>query len=375
MSSKYKDELGLIVMKNCENFGKSIDSKIMEKRQISESFIIPIEQVRFNNGEGKVVIKDSVRDKDLYILSDVGNHSETYKMFGYENHMSPDDHYQDIKRVISAIRGQADRISVVMPLLYESRQHRRKGRESLDCALALQELQSLGVSTIVTFDVHDPNIQNAVPNSMSFENFYPTNTILKEFIKNEDFDSSDVIFISPDTGAMDRARYYANMFQADVGMFHKRRDLSKIVDGKNPIVAHEYLGRNLTGKTAIVVDDMIASGGSMLDVANDLKQRGAKKVYLISTFAMFTNGFDKFNEAFKSGLFDKLYSTNLTYVDSEVTKMPWYKMVDCSTYASDIIDTLNSSGSISELKNGKQKIIEMLDKKEVRINILILFIL
>lgn len=363
MSSKYKDELGLIVMKNCENFGKSIDSKIMKKRQISESFIIPIEQVRFNNGEGKVVIKDSVRDKDLYILSDVGNHSETYKMFGYENHMSPDDHYQDIKRVISAIRGQADRISVVMPLLYESRQHRRKGRESLDCALALQELQSLGVSTIVTFDVHDPNIQNAVPNSMSFENFYPTNTILKEFIKNEDFDSSDVIFISPDTGAMDRARYYANMFQADVGIFHKRRDLSKIVDGKNPIVAHEYLGRNLTGKTAIVVDDMIASGGSMLDVANDLKQRGAQKVYLISTFAMFTNGFDKFNEAFKSGLFDKLYSTNLTYVDSEVTKMPWYKMVDCSTYASDIIDTLNSSGSISELKNGKQKIIEMLDKK------------
>lgn len=335
----------------------------MKKRQISESFIIPIEQVRFNNGEGKVVIKDSVRDKDLYILSDVGNHSETYKMFGYDNHMSPDDHYQDIKRVISAIRGQADRISVVMPLLYESRQHRRKGRESLDCALALQELQNLGVSTIVTFDVHDPNIQNAVPNSMSFENFYPTNTILKEFIKNEDFDSSDVIFISPDTGAMDRARYYANMFQADVGMFHKRRDLSKIVDGKNPIVAHEYLGRNLTGKTAVVVDDMIASGGSMLDVANDLKQRGAQKVYLISTFAMFTNGFDKFNEAFKSGLFDKLYSTNLTYVDSEVTKMPWYKMVDCSTYASDIIDTLNSSGSISELKNGKQKIIEMLDKK------------
>lgn len=287
----------------------------MQRRSKKDSFIIPTNLVRFNNGEGKAVIEDSVRDKDLYIISDIGNHSMTYKMYGYLNHMGPDEHFMDIKRVISAVRGQADRVTVVMPLLYESRQHRRKGRESLDCALALQELQNLGVSTIVTFDVHDPNIQNAVPTSMSFENFYPTNTILKEFIKN-------------------------------------------------PIVAHNYLGGNLEGETAIVIDDMIASGTSMLEVAADLKERGARKVFLISTFSMFTNGLDGFNKAYEDGLFEKLYSTNLTYVDDNAIKTPWYKQIDCSNYASDIINTLNTSGSISELKNGKQKILTMLENKK-----------
>lgn len=364
MSSKYEDELGLIVMDNCKSFGEKINQNIMQRRSKKNSFIIPTDLVRFNNGEGKAVIKDSVRDKDLYIISDIGNHSMTYKMYGYLNHMGPDEHFMDIKRVISAARGQTDRLTVVMPLLYESRQHRRKGRESLDCALALQELQNLGVNTIVTFDVHDPNIQNAVPTSMSFENFYPTNTILREFIKNEEFDPENVKFISPDTGAMDRAKYYANMFQADVGMFHKRRDYSKIVDGKNPIVAHNYLGGNLEDETAVVVDDMIASGTSMLEVAYDLKQRGAKKVFLISTFSMFTNGLDGFNKAFSEGIFEKLYSTNLTYVDKDVLKTPWYKQIDCSNYASDIINTLNTSGSISELKNGKQKILTMLENKK-----------
>ena len=364
MSSKYEDELGLIVMDNCKSFGEEINQNIMQRRSKKNSFIIPTDLVRFNNGEGKAVIKDSVRDKDLYIISDIGNHSMTYKMYGYLNHMGPDEHFMDIKRVISAARGQTDRLTVVMPLLYESRQHRRKGRESLDCALALQELQNLGVNTIVTFDVHDPNIQNAVPTSMSFENFYPTNTILREFIKNEEFDPENVKFISPDTGAMDRAKYYANMFQADVGMFHKRRDYSKIVDGKNPIVAHNYLGGNLEDETAVVVDDMIASGTSMLEVAYDLKQRGAKKVFLISTFSMFTNGLDGFNKAFSEGIFEKLYSTNLTYVDKDVLKTPWYKQIDCSNYASDIINTLNTSGSISELKNGKQKILTMLENKK-----------
>ncbi len=364
MSSKFQDELGLIVMENCKEFGESINNNLMSRRSKKDSFIIPTDVIRFNNGEGKVVINDTVRDKDLYILSDIGNHSETYKMFGYYNHKSPDDHYQDIKRVISAVRGQADRITVVMPMLYSSRQHRRKGRESLDCALALQELQNLGVNTIVTFDVHDPNIQNAVPTSISFENFYPTNTILKEFIKNEEFDQNNVKFISPDGGAFDRAKFYANMFGADVGMFHKRRDYSKVVDGKNPIVAHNYLGSDLNGKIAIVVDDMIASGSSMLEVAEDLKTRGAEKVFLISTFSMFTNGLDGFNEAFEKGLFDSLYSTNLTYVDPEALKMSWYKQIDCSEYASDIINTLNTSGSVSELKNGKKKILSMLEKKK-----------
>lgn len=362
--SKLDEDLGLIVMGNCKQFGSKVDSYLKSRRDEDKSFIIPIEEVRFSNGEGKVVIDDSVRDRDLYIISDVGNHSMTYKMFGYENHMGPDEHYQDIKRVISAVRGQSARTTVVMPLLYESRQHRRKGRESLDCALALQELQNLGVETIVTFDVHDPNIQNAVPTSMSFENFYPTNTILQDFIKNEEFNTDKVIFISPDGGAMDRARYYANMFQADVGMFYKRRDLSKIVNGKNPVVAHEYLGSDLNGKTAIVVDDMIASGGSMLEVAEDLKQRGAQKVYLISTFSMFANGIDNFNKAYKEKLFEKLYSTNLTYIDEEAKKQEWLKEIDCSSFAGRIIDTLNVSGSISELKNGKQKILTMLDKKK-----------
>lgn len=364
MSGKYHEQLGLIVMKNCWEFGSEINEKIMNKRSAEKSFIIPISEVRFNNGEGKVVINDSVRDRDLYIISDPNNHSITYKMFGYENHMSPDEHFMDIKRVISAARGQAERITVVMPLLYESRQHKRKGRESLDCAVALQELQNLGVQTIVTFDVHDPNIQNAIPNKMSFENFYPTNTILESFIKNEEFNAKDIIFIAPDNGAADRARYYADMFQADVGMFHKRRDFTKIVNGKNPVIEHEFLGRDVNGKTAIIVDDMIASGGSMLEVADELRMRGASKVFLISTFALFTNGIEKFNEAYQKGLFDKLYSTNLTYVDSEVKKQEWFNEIDCSLYASDIIGTLNDSGSISAIKNGKQKILKMLEDKK-----------
>lgn len=365
MIKNQNGELGLIVMKSCKEFGDSIDKNIMTMRDADKSLKIPIEEVRFSNGEGKVVIDDTVRDKDLYIISDVGNHEITYKMFGYENHMGPDEHFQDIKRVISAVRGQAERMTVVMPLLYSSRQHRRKGRESLDCALALQELQNLGVKTIVTFDVHDPNIQNAVPTNMSFENFYPSNTILNDFIRNEDFNPEDVIFIGPDGGAMERARYYANMFQVDVGMFNKRRDYSKIIDGKNPVVAHEYLGRDVNGKITVIVDDMIASGGSMLEVAEEMKRRGAKKVYLISTFSMFTNGIGSFNDAYKEGIFDSLYSTNLTYVDDAARKEPWFKETDCSMYASNIIDTLNQSGSISELKNGKQKILTMLDKKKL----------
>ena len=364
MARGLEEKLGLIVMKNCEEQGKKIEETIKKKRNTNEDYIIPISQDRFNNGEGKVMINATVRDKDLYILSDIGNHSITYDMFGYKNHMGPDEHYQDIKRVISAARGQAERITVVMPLLYESRQHRRKGRESLDCALALQELQNLGVKTIVTFDVHDPNIQNAVPTNMSFESFYPTNEILKSFIKKEDFDPEKVIFISPDSGALDRARYYANMFQADVGMFHKRRDLSKVVDGKNPVVAHEYLGADVKDKVTIVVDDLIASGGSMLDVAEELKKRGAKKTYLISTFALFTEGPKKFCDAHDKGLFDSLYSTNLTYVSDEVKKQEWFKQIDCSKFVAEAIDTLNTSGSISELKNGKQKILKMLDKKK-----------
>lgn len=347
-------------MNNSQEFGKKIDNNLKKIRNKKNSFIIKTEIVRFDNGEGKVVLKDSVRDKDIYILSDIGNYSETYDMYGYINHKSPDDHYQDIKRVISAISNQADRITVIMPLLYESRQHKKKGRESLDCAFSLQELQNLGVNTVVTFDVHDPNIQNAVPTSMSFENFYPTDTILKEFIINEQFNLKDIIFISPDVGAMDRVKYYASVFNSDVGMFYKRRDLTKIVDGKNPVVEHVYLGASVKGRTAIVVDDMIASGGSMLDVADNLIENGAKRVFLISTFSMFTKGIEKFNKAYDEGKFEKLYSTNLTYVDPVVKNVKWFKQVDCSSYVSDVVNTLNMSKSISNLRRKKNEILNIM---------------
>ena len=364
MNCKYKDGLGLIVMDNCYRLGEKIDNNLRLKRNEEKSFIINTEIVRFDNGEGKVVLKDSVRDKDIYILSDIGNYSETYNMYGFTNHKSPDDHFQDIKRVISSISNQADRITVVMPLLYESRQHKKRGRESLDCAFSLQELQNLGVNTIVTFDVHDPNIQNAVPTGMSFENFYPTDTILKEFIINEDFNLSELIFISPDVGAMDRVKYYANVFGSDVGMFYKRRDLSKIVDGKNPVVEHVYLGAPVKGKIAIVVDDMIASGGSMIDVASSLDDMGVKRVFLISTFSMFTKGVDVFKKAYISKKFEKLYSTNLTYSNPEVMEQEWFCQVDCSNYVSDVINTLNMSESISNLRSRNSEILAMINNKK-----------
>lgn len=357
------DDLRLIVLSNCKEFGKKVDQRLQELRGETKSYLVSLDTVRFNNGEGKVKINETIRNKDVYIISDIGNHSETYEMFGYEHHMGPDEHFMDIKRVISAVRGQASNITVVMPLLYESRQHRRKGRESLDCAMAIQELQSLGVKTIITFDVHDPNIQNATP-CLSFENFYPTHTILESFIQRENLDFSNVLVISPDTGAMDRAIFYANMLNADVGMFYKRRDLTKIVDGKNPVVQHEYMGKDVKGKNIIVVDDMIASGGSMLEVAEELKKRGASKVYLVATFALFTSGLEKFNKAYKDGLFDMLYTTNLTYINPKLKKQKWFYDVDCSRFLAKIINVLNRHQSISPLLNGKERILNMIRNKK-----------
>lgn len=357
------DDLRLIVLSNCKEFGEKVDQRLQELRGETKSYLVSIDEVRFNNGEGKMNINETIRNKDVYIISDIGNHSMTYEMFGYKHHMSPDEHFMDIKRLISAIRGQASSISVVMPLLYESRQHRRKGRESLDCALAVQELQTLGVKTLITFDVHDPNIQNAVP-CMSFENFYPTHTILESFIEKETLNFDNLLVVSPDTGAMDRAIYYANMLNTDVGMFYKRRDLTKIVDGKNPIVQHEYMGKDVKGKNVIVVDDMIASGGSMLEVAEELKKRGASKVYLVATFALFTSGLDKFNKAHKDGLFDMLYTTNLTYINPKLKRQKWFYDVDCSKFLSKIINVLNRHQSISPLLNGKEEILKLINDKK-----------
>ena len=281
-------------------------------------------------------------------------------MHGFTNHYSPDDHYQDIKRVILAMCGHAKKITLVMPLLYESRQHRKKGRESLDCAYFLQELSSIGVSEIVTFDVHDPNVCNAVP-LLAFENIYPTNTILEDFIKNNHNDLNNLLIVSPDFGAMERARYFAEMLKCDVVVFYKRSDLSKVIDGKNPIVEHAYMGADVKDKVIIVVDDMIASGGSMLEVAEHLKEKGAKKVYLTATFALFTEGIEKFDQAFHNGLYDKLYTTNLTYVKSEIKNKEWFHEVNCSKKIAEVINTLNKGESISPLMNGKAEFFKKIE--------------
>lgn len=354
-----KDNLGLIILDNVKNLGTEVLESINQIRKNNKEYIIPIKLDRFSNGEGKVKILSSVRDKDIYIISDIGNYDMTYNMHGFTNHYSPDDHYQDIKRVILAMCGHAKKITLVMPLLYESRQHRKKGRESLDCAYALQELANMGASEIVTFDVHDPNLCNAVP-LLAFENIYPTNTILEDFIKNNK-NLDNLLIVAPDFGAMERARYFAEMLKCDVGVFYKRRDLSKVVNGKNPIVEHAYMGADVTGKDIIVVDDMIASGGSMIEVAHHLKERGANKVFLTATFALFTEGIEKFDKAFNDGLYDKLYTTNLTYVRSEIKNKEWFHEVNCSKKIAEIINTLNKGESISPLMNGKEEFFKKIE--------------
>ena len=343
-------ELGIIALESCRELGQQVNKIIQQKRNTEESFLIPINEIRFSNGEGKVKLPETVRGKDIYILCDVGNYSCTYKMFGFTNHKGPDEHFQDIKRTVSAIRGKAARITVIMPLLYQSRQHRRKGRESLDCALALQELERLGVDEILTFDVHDPNVQNAIP-LLSFENLYPTYDIVKSLISNEDtleLDKEKLLVISPDTGAMDRAIYYSSVLGVDVGLFYKRRDHSTVVNGKNPIVDHEYMGREVEGKDVLIVDDMIASGESVLDIALELKKRNAKNVYVATTFAFFTEGLEKFNKYYSDGIISKVYSTNLTYISPELRETKWFNAVDMSEFLSRVINRLNYGKSIAK---------------------------
>lgn len=345
---KNKENLCLIVMDNCKELGLKVNKEIKKIRNSENNYLIPANITRFNDGEGKVTILETIRGKDVYILSDTHNYNITYNMYGITHNMSPDEHFQDIKRVISAIMGHAQSIRVVMPFLYASRQHRRKSRESLDCALALQELNNLGISGIVTFDAHDPNVQNAIP-TLPFDNFFPTNDMLKVFLKKEEFIPEETLVISPDTGAMDRARFLADILRVDVGMFYKRRDISKIIDGHNPIVAHEYLGKDVTNKTIIIVDDMLASGGSMIDVAKELKKRGAKKMFFFTTFALFTSGYKLLDEAYKNKFLDAIYSTNLTYIPPEILNKPWMNIADCSNYLAKIIDSLNKGNSITSL--------------------------
>ncbi|MGL5150897.1 MAG: ribose-phosphate pyrophosphokinase [Clostridium sp.] len=363
VNSAYGD-LGLAVLTSSKEFGCKVNDELKKIRKNSDSentYILNINETRFSNGEGKVVIEESVRGKDLYILCDVGNHSCTYDLFGYKNHMGPDEHFQDIKRVLSAIGGKARRVTVIMPLLYASRQHRRKRRESLDCALALQELERLGVEEIITFDVHDPNIQNAIP-MISFTNLYPTFEILKSFINKENkfpIDKSEMVVISPDTGAMDRAIYYSSVLGLDVGLFYKRRDHSITVKGKNPIVQHEYIGRDIEGKDILIVDDMIASGESVFDIVDELSKRSSGRVFVATTFAFFTEGTEKFRKYYEDGKIAQVFSTNLTYISDEVRNAPWFTEVNMSNYLASIIEHLNHDKSIHPLIDSKKAIKEL----------------
>lgn len=323
---------------------------------------------RFNSGEGKVVLNETVRGKDLFILVDVCNHSLTYKMNGYENHMSPDNHYQELKRVIAAAAGKAHRINVIMPFLYEGRQHRRTGRESLDCAFAFEELSEMGVSNFITFDAHDPRIQNAAP-LKGFDNFtahYQFARALLNAEKNLIMDKEHIIVISPDEGALDRAIYFSSVLGADTGMFYKRRDYSTIVNGKNPIVAHEFLGNDITGKDIIIIDDMISSGDSMIDTSRQLKKMGAGRVFICTTFGLFTNGLAAFDKAYSEGIFDRVITTNLCYRPPELLTKPYYLEADMSKFLASIIDFMNHDLSMENVSTptGKiQKILSLYNEK------------
>ena len=311
-------EIKLAVLRSAKEFGEKVDLELQKLNNINDSYMININEVRFSNGEGKVKINSPIHGSDLYVIGDIGNYGVSYKMHGYDHYMAPDEHYADIRRIVATADPYTDRTNVIMPLLYESRQHKRKGIESLDCAIALQELENMGIESVITFDAHDPSICNAVP-ELEFDNFYPTNDILTSLINNEVL--KDTLVISPDMGAMERARYYAEMLSTDVGVFYKRRDLSKVVNGKNPIIEHMYMGPNPNNKDIVVIDDMIASGGSMIEVATMLKDKGVNNIYLVATFSLFTEGVEVFDKAYKEGLFTKLYTTNLTYVPEDIKNL------------------------------------------------------
>ena len=356
------NELGIIVFKNCKDLGEKVNEHLKTLNKSKKDYIVPIDEMKFNNGEGKIVIKDTIREKNIFILSDVTNYDCTYKLVNYVNHMSADDHFQDIKRAISAMAGNAAEFSVVMPYLYSARQHRRKGRESLDCAVALQELEKMGMKRIIVFDAHDPNIQNSIP-CLSFENFYPTHIMLEKFIENEDIDYKNLLVISPDTGAMDRARYYADMLGADVGTFYKRRDNTTLIDGQNPLLCHEYIGPELNGQDIIIVDDMVASGESILDIVKVLKEKKIKNVYIFCTFAFFTKGPELFDKAFEEGAIKRLYTTNLNYIPESIHDRKWLCRVDFSFFLAQIINTLYHHEKISPLMNGKEEILKKIREK------------
>ena len=371
--------LGIIALEGCKSLGEQVDQYLVKWRAERESehkdslafsgyqrdsYLLKAKVPRFGSGEAKGMVLESVRGDDLYLLVDVCNYSLTYSLCGHENHMSPDDHYQDLKRVISALGGKARRITVIMPFLYESRQHKRTSRESLDCALALQELVQMGVDNIITFDAHDPRVQNAIP-LHGFETVQPAYQFIKGLLKNVKdlkLDNNHMMIISPDEGGMNRAIYIANVLGLDMGMFYKRRDYTRIVNGRNPIVAHEFLGTSVEGKDMIIIDDMISSGESVLEVASLLKERKANRVFVFSTFGLFTNGLDKFDKAYQNGTIDRVLTTNLVYQTPELLEREWYINCDLSKYIAYIIDTLNHDSSISDLLNPVERIQQIVAK-------------
>lgn len=371
--------LGLVPLKSCEGLGKKVNDYLVQWRSARQSehkntiafagyqrdsYIIDTQISRFGTGEGKGTILQTVRGGDLFLMVDVCNHSLTYSLCGMTNHMSPDDHFSDLKRIIMAAAGKARRINVIMPFLYESRQYKRNSRESLDCALALHELVNMGVENIITFDAHDPRVQNAIP-LKGFETVQPIYQFIKAILAAEPelrVDAEHMMVISPDEGGMSRAIYFANMLGLDVGMFYKRRDYTRLVGGRNPIVAHEFLGADVAGKDVIVVDDMISSGESVQDVARELKRRKAGKVFICGTFGLFTNGLTRFDRYYEEGLIDRVFTTNLVYQSPELLSRPYYVSVEMSKYIALLIDSLNHDTSISELLQPSERIHRVLEK-------------
>lgn len=360
--------LGIIAMDGAKELGEKINDYLVtwakQSGQDVDTFLIPCKCPRFQSGDAKALISKTVRGYDLFIVCDTGNYSCTYPLFGHENHMSPDDHYQDLKRIIQAAGGKAHRINVIMPLLYGGRQHRRSYRESLDCAWMLQELHSMGVENILTFDAHDPRVMNAVP-LMGFDNIIPSYQVLKALLNSKNdiiCDKDHMMVVSPDEGAMARNMYYASTMGVDLGMFYKRRDYSTIVNGRNPIVAHEYLGSDVEGKDVFIADDIISSGDSMLDIAYELKERKAKRVFAYATYSIFTNGLASFDKAYEEGIIDGVFGTNLTYSTEELKSREWFHLVDCTKYVSYFVAALNHDMSVSDIIDPSEKIKQLMNE-------------
>ena len=360
-------KLSIVAMRGTEAFAEVVDNylKTFREYEDAETYVISASCIRFGTGEGKSVISESVRGHDVYILCDVFNYGVTYKMYGTEQRMSPDDHYQDLKRIISAMGGKARRIIVIMPMLYEGRQHRRMGRESLDCAMMLQELTYLGVSDLITFDAHDPRIVNAVP-ICGFDNVQPTYQMIKALCKaypDVELEKGKTIIISPDEGGMGRSMYYSSILKLDLGMFYKRRNYSVVINGKNPIEAHEYLGQSVEGHDVIIVDDMISSGESMIDVATKLKERGAKRIFVFCSFGLFVAGLEVFDNAYEKGVINKVFTTNLIYQPPGLKDREWYQEVNLAKYTALLIDTINHDRPISGILDPAQKISALIEKR------------